>query len=87
MPTRLHQENISWITYIGNCFTVYDIHSLALRWHGRDKTVTIILEDSLVKLIDDRKIPLSVFIHLVKLNSLTPLFTEQILASNDFLLH
>lgn len=81
MPVRLHQLNASCITYIGNCFSVYDIHSLALRWHGRDKTVTIVLEVSLVKLIDDRKIPLSVFIHLVKLNSLTPLLTEQILAS------
>lgn len=50
--------------------TVHDIHGLALRWHGRDKTIIIVLEVSLVKLIDDRKIPLLVFIHLVKLNSL-----------------
>lgn len=83
MPMRLHELNASCITYISNCLPVYDIHSLALRWHGRDKTVTIVLEVSLVKLIDDRKIPLSVFIHLVKLNSLTPLFTEQILASQS----
>lgn len=48
------------------------------------KLLQLFLEVSLVKLIDDRKIPLSVFIHLGKLNSLTPLFTEQILASQSF---
>lgn len=83
----LPQPNASCITYTSNCFSVYDIHSLALRWHGRDKTVIIILEFSSVKLIDDMKIPLSVFIHLVKLNSLTPLFTELILDPNHFLPH
>lgn len=80
----LPQLNASCIIYISNSFSVYDIHSLALRWHGRDKTVIIILEFSSVKLIDDMKISLSVFIHLVKLNSLTPLFTELILASQSF---
>lgn len=81
MTVRLYQLTASCATYMSNCFSIYDIHSLALRWHGRDKTITIVLEVSLVKLIEDRKIPLTVFIHLVKLNSLSPLFTEQILAS------
>lgn len=79
----LLQLNGSFIPYISNCFSGNDIHSLALRWHGRDKTVTNLLEVSLVKLINDRKTPLSVLIHLVKLNSLTPLFTEQIKASQS----
>lgn len=43
------------------------------------KLLQSFLEVSLVKLIDDRKTPLSVFTHLGKLNCLTPLFTEQII--------
>jgi len=81
MPVTLPQLNTICIPYISNCLSGYDIHSLALRWHGRDKTITNVSEVCVVKLINDIKTPLSVLIHLVKLNSLTPLFTEQIQAS------
>ena len=53
-----------------------------MAWKGQNRYNRF--RGPLVKLIDDRKIPLSVFIHLVKLNSLTPLFTKQILASQSF---